>query len=54
MGQVDLYSSESIWQSRTEFGGLSAGEHALEVKVLGRKNAQSSGSFVDVDELIVQ
>ena len=54
VGQVDLYSPRTVWQSRTVFGSLSAGKHLLEVKVLNRKNPLSSGTYVDLDELIVQ
>ena len=53
-GEVDLYSAAAVWQARTVFGGLREGEHILDVTLSGRKNPQSSGTYVDLDELIVQ
>jgi hypothetical protein len=53
-GEVDLYSASTVWQARTVLTARDDGEHTLEVKILGRKNPGSSGTFVDVDELIVQ
>jgi len=52
-GEIDLYSAEIIWQARTNFHAA-AGEHILEVRVTGRRNARSSGVFVDADQLIVE
>jgi hypothetical protein len=44
-GEVDLYSPA------TESG---RGDHIFEVRILNRKNPRSSGTFVDVDALIVR
>jgi hypothetical protein len=53
-GDVDLYSEATVWQARTDFTMADGGEHTLEVRISGRKNPSSSGTFVDLDELIVQ
>lgn len=46
----DLYSPAPIqWQAPIAFSGLTAGEHTLEIRVLGKKNAASSGMMVIVD-----
>ena len=42
------------WQARATFDGLAPGSHALEVRVLPRKNAASSDYYVDLDRLIVE
>jgi len=49
---MDLYSPQIVWQARTRFGGLKAGPHQAEVRVLGRHNSASSGDFVDIDALV--
>lgn len=53
-GEVDLYSATTVWQARTVLTSPDDGEHTLEVRILGKKNRGSSGTFVDVDQLIVQ
>lgn len=53
-GEVDLRSAAAVWQSRTAFRILENGEHIREVKLAGRKNPRSSGTCVDLDELIVE
>jgi hypothetical protein len=53
-GEVDLYSPETIWQSSTSFRAPNDGDHILEIKLLARKNPQSSGAYIDVDELVVR
>jgi hypothetical protein len=53
-GEVDLYSPTTVWQARTVLTTPGDGEHTFEVRILGKKNPGSSGSFVDVDRLIVQ
>ncbi|HEX5432040.1 MAG TPA: glycosyltransferase family 39 protein [Bryobacteraceae bacterium] len=51
--RIDMYSRETQWQSSRKFDGLSAGKHTFEVRVLGSKNPQSSGTFVDLDAFVV-
>jgi len=51
---VDLYSPTVEWQSRLEFGGLDRGRHAVVVRVTGRKQNASQGSFVDLDAFEVK
>jgi hypothetical protein len=50
---VDLYSKDLKWQQRSVFGGLEAGPHTLELRILEEKNAKSSGQYVDVDRFVV-
>jgi hypothetical protein len=52
-GVVDLWSQQIAWQQRMAFKLLENGVHTLEVEAAG-KNPRASGSFVDVDELIVE
>jgi len=33
--------------------GLKSGPHTLEIRVTDKKNAKSSGTYVDVDKIIV-
>ncbi|HTA41678.1 MAG TPA: hypothetical protein VK789_04470 [Bryobacteraceae bacterium] len=51
---IDLYSSTIDWQARTTFGGLSPGNHSLELMVSGRKDAAATDRYIDVDALIVR
>ncbi len=51
---IDLYSSETAWQSKTVFGGLDDGEHTFEVRVTGRRNPQATDVYVDLDQVIVE
>ena len=51
---VDLYSSETHWQSRTTLSGLSDSEHVLEVRILEDKHPDATHRFVDVDQIIVK
>ena len=50
---IDLYSAQIEWQTRQEFCCLAPGRHLAVIAVTGRKNANSSGVFVDVDSFIV-
>jgi hypothetical protein len=45
-GTVDLSSKDLKWQQQTVFGGLEAGPHTLEIRVVEKK-------YVDVDRLVV-
>ena len=51
---LDLYSPASVWQARSSFAAPGGGSHRFEVEVLPGPNPPSSGSYVDVDALIVE
>jgi FG-GAP-like repeat/FG-GAP repeat len=46
---VDLYSPTRKWQVAIAYGSLTAGEHTVEVRPLGTKNAASGGTKIVVD-----
>lgn len=48
-GTYDLYAPAARWQVAVRFTDLSAGQHTIEIRVLGTKNAKSTGSAVVVD-----
>jgi hypothetical protein len=52
-GEIDLYSPETLWQSRTEFRNLTPGEHLFELQISPRKFPQSTGTAVDLDAIQV-
>jgi hypothetical protein len=52
-GTFDLYSSTTHWQVAHPFSGLTSAAHTIVVKVLGTKNASSTGTKVIVDAFIV-
>ncbi len=52
-GTVDLYQPSVQWQVLESYSGLSSGSHTIVVKVLGKKNASSTGTGVVVDAFIV-
>jgi hypothetical protein len=52
--RMDLYSASTEWQSKQAFDALGEGVHTLEMRVLGTKNAQSSGIYADLDGIIVR
>jgi hypothetical protein len=49
---IDLYDPQIVWQVRSVFGGLTAGLHQAEIRVLGRHDQASSGDFIDIDALV--
>jgi alpha-L-fucosidase 2 len=53
-GEIDLYSPQTQWQRRAVFQAPDKAHHIFEIRVLSRKNPQSTGGFVDVDALIVR
>jgi hypothetical protein len=53
-GRVDLYAPDTVWKSRQRFEGLGPGGHVIEIRVTGQRNPRSTGSFVDLDALIVE
>ncbi len=48
-GVFDLYAATAQWQAPIPFSGLAAGQHTIEIQVLGKKNAASTGNAVVVD-----
>ena len=52
-GGIDLYSAETHWQARQTYTAA-GGQHTIEIRVTGRKSNASSGTFVDVDEFVVE
>jgi len=52
--RINQYSRATQWQTKQRFGGLSAGNHTLEVKVSGDKDPASGGLFVDLDAFDVE
>ena len=48
-GTVDLYSPTQQWQVALTYGGLSAGQHTIDIQPLGAKNPASAGTDVVVD-----
>ena len=51
--ELNLYSSQTLWQSHTVFGNLGPGPPTIEVGVLGKKDTRSSDFWVDLDSFIV-
>jgi hypothetical protein len=49
---VDLYSPAILWQASTTFGGLSPGNHSLQLMVSGRKDTSATDRYIDIDTLI--
>lgn len=52
-GTVDLYATQTQWQSTARFDGLSADIHTITVRVTAGKNQAAQGTFVDVDQFTV-
>jgi N-acetylneuraminic acid mutarotase len=52
-GTVDLYSPSVHWQVAETYAGLLSGTHTIVVKVLGIKNASSTGTKVVIDAFVV-
>jgi hypothetical protein len=53
-GRFDLYSPTALWRQRLAFENLGPGRHLLVIHGTGRRNARSSGTFLDVDALEVK
>jgi hypothetical protein len=52
--RLDLYSPDTQWQARSEFGNLGPGRHVIEIRVLDSVNPKSSDRYVDLDGFIVE
>jgi hypothetical protein len=53
-GLLDLYSPRIEWKTATSFRAAGPGPHTFQVRVSGRKQDTASGSYVDVDEIVVR
>jgi putative flippase GtrA len=53
-GTVDLYSAETKWQSRTRFCCFAPGRHVAVIRLTGRADARSKGTFIDLDSFTVE
>jgi len=51
--QIDEYSPVTQWLQQTVVGDLKPGPHTIEIRVTEKKNAKSSGNYVDIDRFIV-
>ncbi|MGA2274416.1 MAG: glycosyltransferase family 2 protein [Bryobacteraceae bacterium] len=52
-GSVDLYSPRIEWQNRVAFCCFAPGRHELAIRATGRHSPAATGSYIDVDALIV-
>jgi hypothetical protein len=52
--RIDMYSRQTRWRAHRLFEGLGAGPHLFEVRVRNEKNPASSGTFVDLDAVVVR
>jgi hypothetical protein len=53
-GTVDLYSGNTEWQSRTRFCCFAKGPHTAVIKLTGRADPRSKGTFIDLDSFTVE
>ena len=53
-GPVDLYSQKVEWQQHTRFCCFEPGKHVAVVRLTGRANARSKGTFIDLDSFTVE
>jgi 4-amino-4-deoxy-L-arabinose transferase-like glycosyltransferase len=51
--RLDLYSSDTEWESRTTYDSLGPGPHVIRIRVTGQRQHDASDCFVDLDALIV-
>jgi len=52
--RIDMYSAKTEWRAERSFNELVPGQHVFEVRVLNEKNPDSSGTYVDLDAIIVR
>ena len=52
--EVNLYSPQTQWQSRTRFCCFGAGKHVAVIRATGKSDAQSKGRFIDLDSFTVE
>lgn len=52
-GEVDLYGPENAAPRSTDFADLGAGTHAIRLINGGRKNPSSSGTVINIGDLVV-
>jgi hypothetical protein len=53
-GSVDLYAPRIEWQRHAVFCCFAPGRHELAIRATGRHSAAATGSYIDVDALIVE
>ena len=53
-GPVDLYSAETQWQSRTRFCCFAPGRHVAVLRLTGRADPRSKGTYIDLDSFTVE
>ena len=53
-GTVDLYSAKIEWQSRTRFCCFAAGPHMAVIRLTGKADSRSTGTFIDLDSFTVE
>jgi putative flippase GtrA len=53
-GPVDLYSAQTQWQRQTRFCCFASGRHTAILRLTGRANPQSKGTFIDLDSFTVE
>jgi hypothetical protein len=54
VARIDEYSPQTKWKQSRDFDGLEAGTHTFEIRVLDTKDPRSSGTFVDLDGIVVR
>lgn len=53
-GHVDLYGPQTVWRCQHKVEALGDGVHRIELRVTGQRNPAASGTYVDLDALIVE
>jgi glycosyltransferase involved in cell wall biosynthesis len=53
-GSVDLYSPQIEWQSHTRFCCFDSGRHVAVIRLTGRADPKSTGTFIDLDSFTVE
>ncbi|MBN9658597.1 MAG: glycosyltransferase family 39 protein [Acidobacteria bacterium] len=51
---LDYYDAAVRWQQQYRIDRLAPGKHTLALEALGRSNPKSSGTFIDLDALLVE
>jgi hypothetical protein len=53
-GELDLYSAQTEWQSRTRYCCFAPGKHVAVIQLTGRANPHATGKFIDLDSFTVE
>lgn len=51
---IDEYSAKLVWQASSAWAGLGEGTHKVEIEVLKQKHRKSTGTYVDLDRIVIQ